>query len=159
MSHLTIIIVCTLVFAASWLMTWQVKKWAIKKNIMDCPNERSSHQTPTPRGGGLAVFFVFMVSMVFLSLAGFLSQPMTLALLGGLPVFAVGLGDDVFSLSPKLRLMFHALAAIWLIYWLPPNQFIVLGGALWPWGSFEYIVSFLGIIWLINSYNFMDGID
>lgn len=46
-----------LVFLASLLMTWLLRRYALLRNVLDIPNQRSSHTLPTPRGGGLAIVF------------------------------------------------------------------------------------------------------
>ena len=43
-------------FILTLVLTYLVRKLALKKNIIDNPNERSSHTIPTPRGGGLVIF-------------------------------------------------------------------------------------------------------
>ena len=53
--------------AASWWLTRLVRKYAIHRSVLDVPNQRSSHATPTPRGGGLSIVVVVMLGMVILT--------------------------------------------------------------------------------------------
>jgi len=64
-------------------------------------------------------------------------------------VAVVSLLDDLYELSAWMRLPIHMLAAI----------LILLGGIALPWGWPGWIISLLGIVWMLNLYNFMDGMD
>lgn len=142
-----------LAFLAAWPATAAIRGAAVRRDVLDRPNARSSHTVPTPRGGGLS--FVAVVLLLLLAVA---EQPgggrLAAALLvGGLPVAAVGLVDDLRSLPAAVRAAVHtvAAAAVVLLLDLPlPGgwQGLVLGAA-----------AVVGLVWSINLYNFMDGID
>ena len=126
-----------------------VRAAAVRRDVLDHPNERSSHTTPTPRGGGLA--FVAVLSLVAVAVVA--RQPdaerlVLVLLLGGLPVAAVGLVDDLRSLSAAVRAAVHAAAACAAVLVLDP-----------PGGPLLGLIYVVGLVWLINLYNFMDGID
>ena len=119
-------------------------KIADRFNIIDKPNERSSHTDITIRGGGVVFPFAMILYAIFFNeVAG--------ALLGGiLLVSAVSFWDDVSSLSNKGRLLAHLIATTGLL--LSVNAFQLLPTWIIP---LIYIV----IIGVINAYNFMDGIN
>lgn len=133
-----------------------IRALALRRDLIDQPNERSSHTVPTPRGGGLA--FVAVVALAVLTIVA--REPegggrLALALLaGGIPVAAIGFVDDVRSLSPAVRAAVHAgasLAAV-VVLGVPGD---VTGATAIALGA-AYVV---GLVWLINLWNFMDGID
>jgi Fuc2NAc and GlcNAc transferase len=143
----------------SWALTGAVRRFALARRIVDMPNARSSHAKATPRGGGLGLVLVFAAGSLILWLTGRMAPRLFYAFNGGLAVAAIGWLDDLRPISAKARLLVHFAAALWLVYWLPPAEYVRFGSALWAWGAAGPAVSLLGAVWLINSYNFMDGID
>lgn len=147
------------VFAVSYIGVQWFRRWSLKREIIDVPNERSSHTVPTPRGGGVVIALVsilFLGSYSVLNGEGFFWA----YLAGALIVALVSLIDDIRELSPVLRIVCHGLAAGLAVG--------AYGGFEWLWipfygivrtGVFGYALAFLWIVWLINAYNFMDGID
>jgi len=144
----------------SCLFTYLVRQYAIKQRILDIPNERSSHSIVTPRGGGLAIVATFVLAVVFIAILGLISINAAIALVGGgLLIAAVGWADDKKSVSPPWRLAVHFLAAIWALYWLGGFTRIDMGFTMIHLGWAGSVIAAVGIVWLINLYNFMDGID
>ncbi len=149
------------VFAASCLAAAAMTAWlarhAPRLELLDVPNERSSHSSPTPRGGGLAIVVVTLGAVVVAGGRGDLDARIVVALLGGLPVAVVGWVDDLREVAPWARLLVHFLAALWMVQWMrevgPPAPG-PLGGGLVATG-----VLVVATVWSINLYNFMDGID
>ena len=147
------------VFAVSFLGVELFRRWSLKRELLDVPNERSSHSVPTPRGGGLIICVVSILTfLIYTSVTGGIFYWSYFA--GAIIVAVISLIDDVRPISPFLRIFFHSLAA-GLVVWslggfrevLIPFYGIVQTGI---WGD---IPVFLWIVWLINAYNFMDGID
>ena len=149
-----------LVVLSSYSLTALVRFYALKKNILDIPNERSSHSVVTPRGGGLAVAATFIFALLFMAVFEIVSLNVAVALVGGgLMIAAIGWIDDKNSVSPRLRLVVHFLAAIWALYWLGGFTQLDIGLTTVQLGWAGSIIAAVGIVWLINLYNFMDGID
>jgi len=149
-----------LITMASYSLTALVRFYTLKKNILDIPNERSSHSIVTPRGGGLAIVATFIISLIFAAAFGMVSVNVATALVGGgLLIAIVGWIDDKNSVSPRLRLVVHFLAAIWALYWLGGFTRMDIGFTTVELGWAGSIIAAVGIVWLINLYNFMDGID
>lgn len=112
-------------------------------NIIDRPNERSSHTRITLRGGGIV--FYFGALLYFIS-SGF-EYPWFMA---GLTLIAgVSFADDVRSVSQKIRLMVHFTAMILLFYQLDMDVL--------PWWYIP--IALVVCTGIINAYNFMDGIN
>ena len=147
------------VVLSSFILTLLVRRLALKKQIMDIPNERSSHTIPTPRGGGLAVVIVWYLALSCEFFFNALEPALYYMLLSGLILVVVGLADDIYSLPAGIRMVSQALAAGLALYFSGGLTQLDFG-----FFSFEnsYILTalaFVGIIWFINLFNFLDGID
>jgi UDP-N-acetylmuramyl pentapeptide phosphotransferase/UDP-N-acetylglucosamine-1-phosphate transferase len=138
-----------------------IKRLALRYNMLDVPNERSSHTKPTVRGGGAAIVAVTLLGVCIYAAA----QPTEWARVlpfaaGGLIVAVLSGIDDLKPLSAKLRFGMHfgvaLIAVVGLGYWeqitLPLVGTITLGLVGLP-------LTLLWIVGLTNAYNFMDGID
>lgn len=142
------------------LVAW-IRRWARKREILDVPNQRSSHTQPTPRGGGLAIVLVTLVGVITFDLATqnylFTLWPY---LAGSMLIALVSWIDDLLSLPFSIRLIAHFLGATFAIW-----EFGYIQGLTIPFFG-EIPVGWLGILltlfWIVgltNAYNFMDGID
>ena len=144
----------------SLILTGGLRRYALARRLMDVPNSRSSHSVPTPRGGGVAIVVCFLVSLPLLSLAQGLSGAAMWALLGGGAwVALVGFLDDHGHIAARWRLLAHFIGAgwvLWLVGGIPKLQFF---GVDLDLGLFGYALGALFLVWLLNLYNFMDGID
>lgn len=152
---------CSCAFIISLLLTRQYRVFAERLNVLDVPNERSSHQAPIPRGAGISFFFAFNVILGFLLWQEKITMEYAFPLmLGGSVVAALGYWDDVSSVSATLRLFIHFLVSIF-IFSLLSQGFIkhveISFLPDWPWLTAIFCILF--IIWFINLYNFMDGCD
>jgi Fuc2NAc and GlcNAc transferase len=155
-----IALVATGVFATAALLTWIVRRFALAHGVIDIPNARSSHALPTPRGGGLAIVSAASVGFVVLAWFEALDAALLMALLGGgLAVAAVGFFDDRRPLSPGIRLAVHVAAAIWALAWLGGLPPLCIGDETVSLGWLGHVLAVLGIVWTLNLFNFMDGID
>jgi Fuc2NAc and GlcNAc transferase len=149
-----------LLFVVSALATSGVRAFLISHGVLDLPNARSSHAVPVPRGGGVGIVVVFLSAVVWLLSRQVIHAKLAGALLGGgLAIAVVGLADDRFKLAPWPRLVVHSLAAAWTIWNLDPLRPSQLGDSNLFWGWVSRGVAFIGLIWLTNLFNFMDGID
>lgn len=147
-------------FVASVLFTGLLRAGAFKIITLDIPNERSSHSTPTPRGGGLSLILTFLVASFCMTVSGRVPAMLfyTLFIPGALIAF-IGFIDDVWTVNPVTRLVFHFSATVALIYYIDPMPVLPWFGepvVVGPWG---YVLIALGLVWCINLHNFMDGID
>lgn len=155
-----IFLFCSIIFFLSCALTGLVRFYAVRRSMLDVPNERSSHSMPTPRGGGLAIVISFFLAILYLAYQKFISVDLTLALLGGGMLIAVtGWYDDRFQISARARLLTQFLAACWTVYWLHGFPVLNLGVTQIHSGWFGVPIAILTIMWMTNLYNFMDGID
>ena len=127
-----------------------------RREVLDHPNERSSHIVPVPRGGGIAVVGSVLLTWVALAEAGRVSPSIIMISLAAGLLAVVSWIDDLRGLSPAMRLPVQGVAvAIGILAlpethnllqsWLDPAVYFLLAGLLW--------------IWSVNLFNFMDGID
>ncbi|MGE0655079.1 MAG: glycosyltransferase family 4 protein [Pyrinomonadaceae bacterium] len=127
---------------------------------LDVPNDRSSHHAPTPRGGGVVIVAVCLLLYLAAAPAGM--EPANWSfVVGAIMVAAVSWADDHVDLPAWIRLSVHALAAAVLIAGSGPVEGILVPGygMLAINTVLSYGLTFLWVVWLINAYNFMDGID
>lgn len=143
-------------FAVSLVGTGAVRRLLSRKAIFDHPNERSSHTSPTPRGGGLAVVPAIILAWLVAISAG-ANHGMTIALVSAAAVLAIlSWLDDLYDLSPQIRLTGHVAAIVTVLVALPAQLNPFAGLIPWPG---DVIVAALVWLWFVNLFNFMDGID
>lgn len=147
-------------FLCSFLLTGLYRKIALRKLLLDIPNERSSHRVPTPRGGGISIVVVYICSLIFFHHQFELSFRNLIGLtIPGLLLAIVSYIDDLGHVKPLWRLVIQVAAVCIGLYYLggvPDSltshlSFTLLAGVL--------LVVVLFLVWLVNLYNFMDGID
>ena len=139
-------------FAAAWMGAELIRRNAEKLRLVQTPNERSSHTMPTPSGGGLGIAFAGTVCGLLIDTSLFWP------ILASVSAALLGLLDDRFGLSARVRLIVHfALIAMVLatVGPLPPLA-TPLGSV--PSVALGALLLVAGVWWL-NLYNFMDGID
>ena len=147
------------VFILSFAGTFIIKGIAIRKNIIDIPNIRSSHLKPTPRGGGLAIAVTWFIVLLVLLILKEISIQLALALLCGFPIAVIGLMDDLVSIPPKVRLIIQFIFISLAVFSLGGFSEIDLGFAVLYSPIIFSISAVVGIVWLTNLFNFLDGID
>ena len=146
-------------FLFSLFLTYFIKEYAIKNALLAEVNERSSHTTPTPHGGGIAIAVTWFLGLIYVYISSKIETKLFDALMVGIIISIVSYLDDLYELSPKIRLFTQALVALLGLYLLGgfreldlflfsiENQFLT------------NIFAFFMIIWFINLFNFLDGID
>lgn len=149
------------VFAVGLLLTWCLRRYALARSLMDVPNERSSHTLPTPRGGGVAFVLAYLGALPVIAALGWLSWPWAIGLLGaGAWIALIGFVDDHGVLiRASWRLLTHFVGAFWLLLWLPVMPGLALAGTVFDLGVVGYLLAAVMLVWMLNLYNFMDGID
>jgi len=142
------------------VLTALLRRYALKKNLIDIPNERSSHMTPVPRGGGVAIVASFYAGIFFLFVQYGLALFVSVGLAGaGLLVASVGFLDDHGHVSAKWRLLIHFIAIGWALAWFGKMPEAMFYGYAADLGWLGYIIVAVTLVWLLNLFNFMDGID
>ncbi len=142
---MSVIIIYLIVFVLLLVAELLYFRIADKYNIIDKPNERSSHTQITLRGGGIIFWIAAVLYTVF--------NPSAMSawfLVGITWIAVVSFWDDVNGLGQKIRLLFHLLAMTCAFYLA--NVF----GA-YPWWAI--VIGYIVFIGIVNAYNFMDGIN
>jgi Fuc2NAc and GlcNAc transferase len=149
-----------IVGALSLVLTGAVRRYALARRLLDHPNERSSHVAPTARGGGVAIVVMFCAALGWLVATGRLAPASAAALIGaGSWVALVGFIDDHRHVSARLRLCAHFIAAAWALYWIAGLPPLTVFGTDLHLGWLGNIAAAIFLVWVLNLYNFMDGID
>jgi len=129
----------------------------LQRYALSRPNARSSHVTPTPQGGGIAVMAATGIAAALPGLLGvpYLGNAILVVLTAAFSLAAVGMIDDLrpIPVFPRLALQ---LAAVTLLFVALPSQIRILETI--PI-SLERALLILGLLWFINLVNFMDGLD
>jgi Fuc2NAc and GlcNAc transferase len=137
-----------------------MRRHAISAGLIDEPNARSSHHVPTPRGGGVAIVASFLLLVLGLGLVERLDSSLCIAMLGsGALVATLGFIDDRKHLPARWRFLGHSAAAGWVLAWMGPLPPVPIVGFTIDLGIAAGLLSALYLVWSINLFNFMDGID
>lgn len=144
----------------SFALTYWLRRYALHKSLLDIPNGRSSHTVPTPRGGGVAIVAGYLIALVWMFGGGAIALSAFLALFGaGFFIAALGFLDDHGHIAARWRLLGHFLASAWGLFWLGGLPSINVFGATLEPGVIGNVLAAFYLVWLLNLYNFMDGID
>lgn len=154
-------LVVVALMAGTFLLTlfgvWRYRAFARRRGIKAEPNFRSLHQGPVPRGGGLVFSAVSILAVAGLWSVGLIAPTLARALIvAGIGATLVGFVDDAIQIRPLWKLLAQmALAALVLISFdaRPLIDIHVVPNVV------ELALSWLGLVWLLNVYNFMDGVD
>lgn len=144
-------------FAISAAGTGLVRRYALSTKLLDVPNQRSSHQVATPRGGGVAIVVASAVGWLLsdVASAGFVAIAWAV---GAALIVVTGYVDDRRGLSARLRIFVHAIAAFAVVSQVQLQPIPYWGGAI-SLGLVGQALSLVAIVWCVNSFNFMDGTD
>jgi Fuc2NAc and GlcNAc transferase len=128
------------------LGAWVMAIYGSKIGFIDRPNERSSHQNNTPKGGGIGILAGFIIASLVLSIPAGFWIPATL-------ISLLSLFGDYFHIAPRLRLFFQFAVTIFFLLATSINGYESMSGYLRVIPLSFYIVG------TANFFNFMDGID
>lgn len=142
------------------ILTGLQRNYALRKNLLDIPNFRSSHSDPTPRGGGIAIVVAFYCGMVMMLLPQSQSiTPLPTVLLSGLFIALIGYWDDHRHIPAGWRLLVHILTSAGALYLIKPLLLFDFTDVSINQGLFSYLLACIFLVWMLNLFNFMDGID
>lgn len=143
--------------AIAYFSTPQVKKFAIEAGALDTPDERKVHSKPTPRMGGLAIYFAVIIA-IFVSMK--INSQILGIVAGGTVMLLIGIIDDLKQLSAKIKLMGQIIAALVLVAFDIRIEWITN-----PFGPMLYLdylsipVTILWVVAVTNTVNLIDGLD
>lgn len=145
---LLIMVSLGLSFSAGICGAWFIVRYAYRLGLLDVPNDRSSHNFPTPRGGGVGILASFTGVSVVLGVPAMFWVPVTALSL-------VSFFDDKLDLPPKIRLVAQFSSALVTVFCLSASYFSSSLTML----LFAVPLLCLFVVGTANFYNFMDGIN
>ncbi len=141
------------IFVFTGFVAWGLSYFLASKyspfSIHDAPNSRSLHEHSTPRTGGMAILVAISLGWCLLFYLGYRPDILFWIIAAGAFVAAISFLDDMITLSALPRFVVHGVAAVLLI----------LGGLVLPWGVTGILLTWFVVVWMLNLYNFMDGMD
>ena len=156
---MSILVLMSGIFLAAALLTGLIRSLAPRLRLLDTPVSRSAHSSSMPSGGGVSIAILFLLVAGYYFSVGLIPLGEFMALCGGGLIAVLGLLDDLKHLALRWRLPAQFLAAGWVVFWLGGVAPIGFGPLQlqWPWLLNGLAV--VALVWLLNLYNFMDGID
>jgi Fuc2NAc and GlcNAc transferase len=144
-------------FVLSLLGTRAYKSFATRKGILANPNFRTLHERPVPKGGGFVFSLIFVLGVLILWLLKIADSGVILALgLGGGMATLFGFLDDIMEFNVPPKLLIQIFLAAWTVFCFDGGPLTHIG---WIPGWFAWMLTCFLLVWMINLYNFMDGID
>ena len=138
-----------------WIVSRGGGRW-----LVDHPNERSLHDRPVSRAGGIAILAGLVAGLVVVALADTPAPGVGWMLAGGLLINSISFADDIRRVSPAVRILFHLVAALCVVLAGASVERIVLPGVTLDLGAATGAAfTMLFVTWFVNLYNFMDGMD
>lgn len=156
-NYLDLLVAFLIALISTFILTFPVKKLAVKLNVVDFPNHRKIHKKVTPRLGGLAIFLGSFLGALYL-------QPqhdhILEILFGAIVIIITGSLDDRFGLRPTIKLTGQLIAASFLI-----SSGLIIERITLPFigmidlGFFSVLITVLWIVGITNAINLIDGLD
>ena len=145
------------IFLLSWVSIYLYIRIAIKQEILASPNSRTLHDSATPSGGGVVFSFFFLICIFLMWVLGLLSSKLIIIIgIGSFFASILGFLDDKNNLKAGKKFFFQIIISSLALFFL-------------DWGPLFYIdsipnfiaipVSVIFLVWVVNAYNFMDGVD
>ncbi len=148
-------------FVASLLFLKLYRRWAQRAGMWDLPNHRSSHNRPVIRGGGLVfpILIPIVTMTITLYMEHILWKELFALLVGGAAIAWVGWQDDRGQTSTTKRLLTHLIVSIMTVMVIGGLGSITLADMSIQWGLLGSVLAVVALVWSINLFNFMDGVD
>ncbi len=162
MLNAPVIVIALIIVLTNYFFTRWFIRYAKVKRITDIPSARSSHVTPTPRGGGIGfvitVTFSYIIYLIFQGNSG-KTELFTFLLVISV-ISLLGWFDDRNDLSRRIRLGVQLISALIILFTISNLNYMSI-----PYAGSLYLGfagTLMGVVWIIgttNIYNFMDGVD
>ena len=149
----------------SGIISFLISLWLIKRTdkfgLLDIPNMRSSHEKPTPKGGGAGIVLGILFALTGYWLAGKIKMDIKyFVIIGGfLAVASVGFYNDRFNSSALSRIILQTFIASTMVWFMGSPVVLEIGGHNFNIGYFGIIFAVIWLVGVTNFYNFMDGIN
>jgi len=142
------------------ILTYIYRFIANKKGILASITNRSLHKNPTPRGGGIVFSWIFMFSIIFLIFLNYLNDDFFLLMcVGGGIACLFGFIDDIYDIRAIVKLFIQIFLSVWIIFIVPFDPLFQFSWLPKEFINFVWPVCIFIITWILNVFNFIDGID
>ena len=132
----------------------------MKRRIVALPNERTLHAGAIPRGGGIVIATTWLAFLAAYFLDGQIARGNFLALfVGGGLMALLGVLDDIIKLKALPKFLAQVIAVVLGLYWIGGVPAVALSTGVVDLGLAGTLLGVVALLWGINLYNFMDGID
>jgi len=159
-SYLINILFCTS-FIVTVFITFTFRSFAKKLGLVAPPNNRSSHKHPIPSGGGIIITLSYVLCLFCILLFDeYINHEILLSIIIG-AIFATifGFVDDLVDIRTESKLVFQIFLGGWILYLFAKGLQVKLG-ILDGYSFWLFVVVCLFfLVWFLNAFNFMDGID
>ena len=154
---ITLMAIC-ITLVLSFVLVPFVKKIAFRVNALDCPNSRKVHNMLTPRLGGIGIIISFYIGILIVF--GF-TQITVSIIFPSIFVALAGVLDDIFTISPKLKLFLQFIGAIVFVSFGGNHiiSFFMIKGQLLPLNELSFVITVIWLIGASNAVNLIDGLD
>ena len=133
------------------------RRVAISRDFVANPNFRNLHASPLPVGGGIVFSFVFVFSLFVIWWLNQISDDLFWVLgVGGGSAALFGFLDDLKDIRASSKLVTQFFLSGWLLFWFDGGPLLSID---WIPVLVAIPVTALFLVWMVNAYNFMDGID
>ena len=156
---MTLYIIYTSAFLATFILTYIAYRLLWLWRIVDMPNDRSSHLVTVPRGAGIAIVIAFFATVILSGLDDTLDSKFSQTLIfGGAGIAIIGFIDDIYNVNPLLRFIATLVITTLCVLNIGMPSVSFMGFTLQP-SPILLVCEILAILWILNLFNFMDGID
>ena len=156
---MTLYIIYTSAFLATCILTYIAYRLLWLWRIVDMPNDRSSHLVTVPRGAGIAIVIAFFATVILGGYDNTLDSKFSQALMfGGAGIAIIGFIDDIYNVNPLLRFVATLVITTLCVLNIGMPSVSFMGFTLQP-SPILLVCEILAILWILNLFNFMDGID
>ena len=151
------LVITMIFFMFSIVISLIYKKIAINNNIVAIKNHRTLHSLPTPKGGDIVFSFLSLLSFILIWWNWQLPKELFLIIVVGGGVASIfGFVDDIKNIRARIKLIVQIFLAVWVVYWLEYGGLLLLD---WMPTFLTIFLLLFFMVWIINAYNFIDGID
>jgi UDP-N-acetylmuramyl pentapeptide phosphotransferase/UDP-N-acetylglucosamine-1-phosphate transferase len=155
-----ILLVAVIPFTVSCALTRILARPVAAQFLLDHPDHRSLHKHPTSRGGGIAIICGVLAGAAGVALLVPMPNIPLWIGLAALVIVSVSFLDDLSHVHPGVRISVHFIVAAGLMFVGLGLEYVDLPAVRWQLpAAIMVVVSCLFVVWLVNLYNFMDGMD
>ena len=156
---MSILLLCSLLFLGSAILTGLFRWAALRVRLVAVPVSRSAHSTSVPVGGGVSIVALTLLVIVYCYFTDQIPANEFAALMAAVVIAIMGIVDDIKQLNVRWRIPAQFLASAFVVYCLGDVPAIDFGLFIFSESILLNVLAVFALVWLLNLYNFMDGID